>query len=134
MGSDLLHSHPAGEASSPQASTETVASVRVFKGLDALSGWGDPTRWLQNARRSKGQTFDALQRVRALDALGSGDLLEASGSMPCVLCRAPLSRDQRQLGPFIWGVDAVHYLTAHQIWPPELDWLIGTYESTCRSS
>ena len=101
--------------------------VRLFKGLDQLSPWGNPTRYLQNARRQKDCQIGALQKIEALEALQSGEAVPGGRDelMCCVLCKAPLSMHERRLGPFVWGSDSMHYLTAHQIWPEELDWLLG---------
>lgn len=101
--------------------------VRVFKGLDELSPWTDATRRLQTARRLKDRPVSALDKMYAADALVSGDLVPGGSEelMRCPLCQAPLSRKERRLGPFVWGVDSLHYVTAHQIWPPELEELLS---------
>ena len=101
--------------------------VRVFKGLDALTPWGDDTKRLQYARRAQGQKFDALMRMKAVRALAQGERDEVVDAtyVVCPLCRNRLSPRERRLGNFVWGEDSVHYLTVHQIWPEELDWLLG---------
>lgn len=102
--------------------------VRLFKGLDKLSPWGNPTRYLQNARRLKDKKhIGELDKLNAIEALQGGEAVPGGSDelMCCPLCKAPLSMHERRLGPFVWGVDSVHYVTAHQIWPEELDWLLG---------
>ncbi len=107
--------------------------VRLFRGLDRLSPWGNATRYLQNARRLKDKKpIGELDKLNAIEALQSGQEVPGGSEelMRCPLCKAPLSMQERRLGPFIWGADSLHYVTAHQIWPEELDWLIGYLEAS----
>ncbi len=104
--------------------------VRIFKNLDALTDWGDDTRRLQYARRAQNQQIEPVRRMKAVRALGLGEVDEVTDAtyVRCPLCRNQLSPRERRLGNFVWGIDSVHYLTVHKIWPEELDWFIQTLE------
>jgi len=102
-------------------------NIRVYGGLDALSGWGDATRRLQRARREKDKDISDAFMGRALEVLRAGDLDEIVDAtlVVCPLCNKRLSSRERRLGHFVWGEDAAHYLQVHQMWPDELDLLLG---------
>jgi len=115
--------------------SSTRLDIRLFKGLDALSPWTNDTRRLQAARRLKGRRrIGELNKIQAIEALEAGQEVPGGSDepMPCPLCRAKLSMKERRLGSFVWGVDSLHYVTAHQIWPDELDGLIELVESSKR--